>query len=386
MVNDSINKTSNKAKRNYILLLIVTIFYSATYSSSLWVSVFPQAVFSYIRYGLLGLMTVVFLYHFLLVSRTRKQWGIALCLLIFLIYNFLFQYGSLLAPLIVFCAYMSFLNQREIIYSYALGLSLTVFFVVLMSLMRILPTVMDSGFLTYGFGNPNSIGGILAVVFMSYLYLSWQKSNILFLSLYVAIIAINNFVFEDNSASICMIIYLFFYLIRKRFTGYQVVGIIGVCLPTILTIASLFLAYFYGKYKWINDIDEMLTRRIYTWNYYLSLNGLHLIPHSMGIIKANEYQLGFLGFYEKSIDPLLRGFFDGGYMFLLLRAGIIDTILVLSVLAGYFYKLAKNNKISLEILLLIFLVYTFSENEWIAPYGFCVSYLLPICFSKDQEI
>lgn len=68
---------------------------------------------------------------------------------------------------------------------------------------------------------------------------------------------------------------------------------------------------------------------------------------------------------------------------MLLRMGIINTLIIFTVIGSYFNRLKKySSNISMEILLLILIFYTFTENEWIAPYGFCVSYLITICFSS----
>lgn len=280
----------------------------------------------------------------------------------------------------IFCAYVTFLNQREVIYAYASGLLFSVLIVTLMSLVGILPIRTSDGFVTYGFGNPNSIGGFLACIFMSYLYLTWKKSRIWFLILYVVITIINSVTFGDRSASVCMLIYLFAYLIR----GYinkkcKLIGWMGIIMLIFLTFFSLILAYFYGRFNWIYSIDHVLTKRIYTWNYYLNIDGIHLFPQSMNIVKANEYEIGF---YGKNIDPLLRGFFDGGYIFMLIRMGIINAILIIGVIGNKFLELMRYHKTSLELLLLIFVFYTLPENEWIAPYAFYTSYLLVVCFSQ----
>lgn len=382
MINNSAAKM-NETNHLYKRLLTFTIFYMATYSSSLWISKFSQPIFGYVRYILIAFMLIFFLYRFIFLNKSRRQMAIVLVLLIFFMYNLLFHYGIVVIPILVFCIYSSYLSPKEIIQSYTLGLSFCVLFVVSLSLVGVLPMKNDSDLLAYGFSNPNGLGGMLAVIFMSYLYLHWRKSKILFLTLYIVAIFLNNHILNDRTAALGMIIFLFFYVVRHHIRNFNLLGLIGIFLPVILTIISLLLAYLYGRNNWIYSIDHLLTRRIYIWNYYLNMSGIHLIPNSLNIVKANE---GELDFYGKNINILLTGSFDGGYMFLLLRMGIINTIAILYLIGNFFNYLRRKHSISLEILLLIFVINAFTENTYVAPYGFYASYLIVICFSSSSII
>lgn len=367
-----------KSKKKYRLLLSFTIFYTAIYSDSLWNNILHYPIFNYIRYILLGCMLIAFLYKFAITNNSKRQMITYLCLLIFLVYNFLFHNGMALVPIVIFCLYVSYLNQREVIHAYALGLSLCVLLVIPFSLVGILPKSTSNNLLSYGFSNPNGLGGFVAIIFMSYLYLSWKRSKVWFLLLYIGAIYFNYSVLFERTASICMIIFLLCYFIKYNIHSLNVIGWLSSFSPIILTIISLTLAFLYGKYDWIYDVDHWLSYRIYTWNYYLNIYGLHFIPNNFDFIKANDYQLSF---YGKNIDVLLMGAFDGGYMYLLLRMGIINTITVLGILINYINKLRSRKLIALEILLLIFMLLAFTESSYLAPYGFFQSYLLVICFS-----
>lgn len=367
-----------KSKKKYRLLLSFTIFYTSIYSYSLWNNILHYPIFNYIRYILLGCMLMAFLYKFAITSNSKRQMITYLYLLIFLVYNFLFHNGMALVPIVIFCLYVSYLNQREVIHAYALGLSLCVLLVIPFSLVGILPKSTSNNLLSYGFSNPNGLGGFLAIIFMSYLYLSWKRSKVWFLLLYIGAIYLNYSVLADRTASICMIIFLLCYFIKYNIHSLNVIGWLSSFSPIILTIISLTLAFLYGKYDWIYDVDHWLSHRIYTWNYYLNIYGLHFIPNNFDFIKVNDYGLSF---YGKNIDVLLTGAFDGGYMYLLLRMGIINTITVLGILINYINKLRSRKLVALEILLLIFMLLAFTENSYIAPYGFSQSYLLVICFS-----
>lgn len=381
MINNSAIEI-NRTDRLYRRLFIFTIFYMATYSSSLWISRFSQPIFGYIRYILIAFMLMFFLYRFIFLNKSRRQMAIVLALLIFFVYNLLFHYGIVIIPILVFCMYASYLSPKEIIQSYAVGLFFCVLFIVSLSLVGVLPMKNDNNLLAYGFSNPNGLGGLIAVVFMSYLYLHWKKSRILFLMLYIAAIFLNNYTLDDRTAALGMSIFLFFYMIRNHIRDANTFGLIGIFLPILLTIISLLLAYLYGKSNWVYNIDHLLTRRIYIWNYYLNISGIHLFPNSLNIIKANE---GELDFYGKNINVLLTGSFDGGYMFLLLRMGIINTIAILYLIGNFFNYLIRKRNISLEILLLIFIINAFTENTYVAPYGFYASYLIVICFSSTSS-
>lgn len=367
------------SKKRYELLLTITIFYMAIYSDSLWNSIVRYPIFNYIRYILLGCIFAVFLYKFATTRNSKKQIGMYICLLTFLIYNFLFQNGVVFVPVAIVCLYVSYLNQREVIHAYALGLLLCVLLVVPFSLLGILPKSTSNNLLSYGFSNPNGLGGFLAVIFMSYLYLSWEKSKRWFLVLYIVAIYINYSVLFDRTASICMSVFLLCYFIRHYIHNCHIIGWVAIYLPIILTIVSLILAFLYGKYSWVDDIDHWTTRRIYTWNYYLNTYGLHFLPSKINFIKASNYELGF---YGKNINVLLTGSFDGGYIYLLLRMGIINTIIVLGLLTSYINKLRLKNLVVLEVLLMIFMLFAFTENSYLAPYGYFESYLLVISFSQ----
>lgn len=367
-----------KSKKKYRLLLSFTIFYTAIYSDSLWNNILHYPIFNYIRYILLGCMLIAFLYKFAITSNSKRQMITYLYLLIFLVYNFLFHNGMVLVPIVIFCLYVSYLNQREVIHAYALGLSLCVLLVIPFSLVGILPKSTSNNLLSYGFSNPNGLGEFVAIIFMSYLYLSWKRSKVWFLLLYIGAIYFNYSVLFDRTASICMIIFLLCYFLKYNIHSLNVIGWLSSFSPIILTIISLTLAFLYGKYDWIYDVDHWLAHRIYTWNYYLNIYGLHFIPNNIDFIKANDYQLSF---YGKNIDVLLMGDFDGGYMYLLLRMGIINTITVLGILINYINKLRSRKLVALAILLLIFMLLAFTESPYLAPYGFFQSYLLVICFS-----
>lgn len=379
MIN-SYNSGISKTNRGYRLLFVITIFYITIYNDSLWLNRFSQSIFKYLRYVLLCLMLVVFLYRFIFSNSSRKQLFIVLGFLLFFAYNLLFHNGMNLIPLIIFCLYTSNLTQREIIRSYALGLVICVLLVVPFSLFGILPMRTDNNLLAFGFSNPNGLGGILSVTFMSYLYLNWQKCKTYFLILYIGVIYFNYSILVDRTAGICMVIFLLCYLGRKHIHNSDIIGWIGIFLPAVLIILSFVFAYLYGRYNWVYGVDHWLTRRIYAWNYYLNTNGIHLLPNKISLVQANEFETGF---YGKNLNVLLTGSFDGGYMYLLLRMGVINTIAILSLLASFFNKLKVKSNVSLEILLIILMIFSFTENTFIAPYGFYVSYLLTICFSKD---
>lgn len=373
-----INSYNNETKRGYRVLLVVTIFYMAIYNDSLWVNKFNHSIFGYVRYILICLMLVVFLYRLVFLNRSRERLLIVLGLFSFLVYNLLFHNEITFIPIIIFCLYANNLNRREVIQSYALGLILCVLLVVPFSLIGILPIRTDNNLLAYGFSNPNGLGGILSVIFMSYLYLNWRKCKVWFIVLYIGAIYFNYSILVDRTASICMLVFLMCYFIRLHIHNSDVIGLIGMFLPVILTIVSLVLAYMYGKYNWTYEVDHWLTRRVYTWNYYLNTNGVHLIPDKMGLVQANEFEKGF---YGKNINVLLTGSFDGGYIYLLIRMGIINTIAIIGLIVNFFNRLRIENDVSLEILLIIFMICAFTENAYIAPYGYSESYLLVICFS-----
>ncbi|KRN58357.1 hypothetical protein [Limosilactobacillus secaliphilus] len=373
------DKVTNK---RYKLLLTFTIFYMGIYNDTLWRSILSHPVFNYMRYVLLGCMLTMFLYHFVITNNSKNQIIIYINLLAFLAFNFIFQNGMAFVPIVIFCLYVSYLNQREVIQAYARGQLLCVLLVIPFSLLGVLPKSTSNNLLSYGFSNPNGLGGFLSVIFMSYLYLNWKQNKTWFLLLYIGAIYFNYFVMFDKTSGICMTIFLLCYFIRHYIQNSNITGWIATCLPITLAIISLIFAFFYEKYSWIYNIDQWLSHRIYTWNYYLSLYGLHFFPSRITFIQANQYELGF---YGKNINVLLTGAFDGGYMYFWLRMGVINMSIVLALLTGYINKLRSENIVGLEFLLLVFSLLTFTENTYIAPYGFFASYLLIICFSKFPD-
>lgn len=374
------NRDANQKRTNisYRSLFVFTIFYTATYSSSLLTQRLSQPIFGFIRYILVGFMLILFLYRFLFFNQTRNRLLITLALGFFCIFNLFFHYGTVVMPIVIFCLYVMYLDKREVIYSYMFALSLCVILIVFLSLIGILPIRTDNNLLAYGFSNPNGLGGFLAVIFMSYLYLHWDtKGSFWYMLLYLGAITCNCFILGDRTAGICMAFYLFFYFVRHDIKKTNIFGYISVYLPILLVLISLLLAYIYGKYAWTYTIDRLLTRRPYTWNYYLNFDGIHLLPNKMNIVKANEAELQF---YGKNINVLLTGSFDGGYMFLLLRMGLINTVLIISTMICFARRLLKEHDVALQILLITFQIFAFTENTYIVPYGFYASYLIVICF------
>lgn len=208
-------------------------------------------------------------------------------------------------------------------------------------LLRIDGTVRN----TFGFSSPNTLGIIILSIICDYIYIIRDKIH-LYHSFIFIVIALLIMKFSDSrTSSLCIIILAFILPFTKKKIYFK--RILPYFIPISIVI-SLILILKYGEgNSLVYYIDDLVSTRVKCgYNFYreygISLLGNRFINYSYWIGYANTI--------------------DCSYLDLIIRHGVVATIIVI----GYSFKLIKkvcyDNKYMIVTILLIFLLCGVFEN------------------------
>lgn len=194
----------------------------------------------------------------------------------------------------------------------------------------------------FGLGNPNTVFFNLMPIYAAYIYLRFNKYNMLDrLIIFISATYIYNA--TDTRAGYIVIIGLMFLIEifkkvdmdKKTIVNKFFMKIIQY-MPWILLVFSLIIGTIFSNNQALNSI---LSGRPSYWNYYIK--NMNLIGWG-NLVKIN---------------PL-----DNSYIYMFCIAGIIVTVIVNSCISKGLKKAMKDNNKKLVILILSFLIFGMSEN------------------------
>lgn len=356
-----------KLQNVYNKLLETTIFYYVFYNS-LFYKFYTDPIFFNVRYIILGLMGIMLLYKIFIIHDKYKYITL-IALAIFELMLYLCSQPSFF-PFIA--AYAIYMTIPTILQSYMKGMIIGVLITVLMSIMGALP--QNYPFLSLGFSNPNTLGFYLAIIAITFLVLHWNRRKIYYILFYLIILFINNFILDDKSASISMLIFLFMYVFTTSKKLTSIIVSFSCALPSFLVFLVFLLGKLYPKYIYSYKLNEIFSHRLELWNYFLLTYPVKSLPQNINFAEINKVEWQIWGNSSKSY----MGVLDGAYINLLIQKGMLITLMTIVLLTIFLYILGKNNMKAYFYLTLTILLFGFSETAPITYTSFYQSYILII--------
>lgn len=273
---------------------------------------------------------------------------IFLLFLILILFMFRFSYFALSVVSLEIA--FSSIKVKNIIYIYKYLSASQLIFGILAAMFGFLPMYNSkTGSFTFGFVNENMTGMILAVFALCIFFKNngefiVNRLNVLFL---ICVLFIEKFLFNDSTALVMIISFFVFLITKKTIRRVKLIQFVCIITPLILAIFSFYVSYTFSitSANWISKLNDLLSARIYIWNYYASNYPLTLFP--------NNWQIN---------AKIFSGYFDGAYIYLgLFQGKIWLTIIVLGLCLANFRLIRHNNFVILAFML-AFEIAGFSEN------------------------
>ncbi|MBD5807111.1 hypothetical protein [Limosilactobacillus walteri] len=273
---------------------------------------------------------------------------IFLLFLVLLLFIFRFSYFAL-SVVSLGIAFFS-VKVENIVYIYKYLSASQLIFGIFAAMVGFLPMYNSkTGSFTFGFVNENMTGMILAVFALCIFFKNdgefiVNKLNTLFL---IGVVFVEKFLFNDSTAIVMILSFLILFIAKKTIRRVKLIQLICIITPLILAIFSFYVSYAFSitSANWINKLNNLLSARIYIWNYYASNYPLTLFP--------NNWQIN---------NKIFSGYFDGGYIYLGLFQGKIWLAIIVLGLCLANFKLIRHNNFVILAFMLSFEIAGFSEN------------------------
>lgn len=233
-----------------------------------------------------------------------------------------------------------------------------------------------------GFTHPNILGAILTstAIDLMYIYYIEQKKGIFPIAFTLISLFIIYFI-ANSRASFCLLIFVFIHYMLKNKKIIMYIKYFKPIITTMFIICSLLSLYLTHLYAINNEFgiiaDKILSGRLYFNNIYLKHHSLNLFGNIL-YFTGNE-ALMYYGRYNMILD--------NSYVYLLLRFGIVITI----IFALLFYFLIKKSYESknyfLIYIILGFLIYgMFERHTFIVFYNPFLLYFVDFIYEKKTMI
>lgn len=273
--------------------------------------------------------------------------------LLIVVILFIFKFNNFLV--IPACLAIAFINYSPelVVHSYYISSIWNLIVTCLTAIVGFGPMFNSSdGVLTLGYSNENSFGLVitfLALLFYIQLKLYKSRTNWFYIKIVFIFLTlfIDYFVIDDKTMFIVFIAFVVLSILLKsnKLVVLILVKFIGIILPFSLLYLSWLFTKDFGSMQNSFKINEIMSNRLYMWNWYYQKMGVSFLPPSL--------HLSGFDFW---------GTIDGSYTLFLLQYGVCLTILVTILLAICNYLLYKNNKYILFSLMLSFELGAFCEN------------------------
>lgn len=341
------------------IILILLIIYSV--AGNIY-AVNSSHAYSMIQFiSMIGIMTLGIFKYFLVYKKNIYSILFFLFLLIILV---IFQFSYFTFN--IFSLVMAFSNVRknDIVRIYKYLAITQLLFGFIFSILGPLPMKnYVTGVFTFGFVNENMTGILLAVFVLCEFFKNDGQVpfNKLDLLLLIVVLAIENFLLRDSTAFIMIILFcVFIFFFKSRLGKNKIFEFICIFLPLILVILSFYVSYNFNTASWINKLNDVLSGRIYIWNYYVSNYPLTLFP--------SGWQIN---------NSIFDGAFDNVYIYLGVFQGKLMLAVTILGLCIANHKLVKQNEFGILAFMLVFEIAGFSEN---VLFNFNESFALILAF------
>lgn len=281
--------------------------------------------------------------------------------------------------LLVFAVLFFFLDEISIVRIYLWSLIVVFIITSISSLSGLLPVRAD-GYLVLGFGYKNRIGFIIFSIAVYLFSIIKLRDNSKLGTLVGNCILIFTAIFEqlvqDKTALMLIILFMMMYNFHIFRINNVILKLSSVCLPVILTILSLFLAFNFSKYQWILKLNDLLSWRIGLWNNDWGMYHISWFPQNIN---------SFFSYVTSYGQYLTITATDGYFALGILQNGIIFfvvSIIALMYMVFYNFKNVDNKKEIILCLSIIFMLFSFSENIPLLGY---LCFLFPTAFGFRKQ-
>ena len=209
-----------------------------------------------------------------------------------------------------------------------------------------------SGIMRYNFylGNPNAVSGLITWTILEYIFLRYEKINIIdYIALIVSIILIY---MSTRSRTMLiasmMFVVLLFVAKSKNSKIHNILKKVSGWIFPFLAICSILLSIFYYQIPNIEYIDTLLSRRVSLGNIAINNYGLTILPQRV------DYQnrVSFEDRYDMNLTV------DNLYI----RMGISYSLIILVIVSYAFYKVQGNITEKEAIFIILYAVVGVTEN------------------------
>ena len=350
-----------KQKKSIMFALFMLIFYQVILTS-MWQEEYTNKIWKLVGYAIYGVLLFLIIYQVIKFhSLVEKQ--IALYLVVCGLIFFIYMYKGFLDIAIAFlvCASVVFINTSDLFKCYFLGISGGMVVVFLLAALSVLSNYNKRWIFSFGFKNPNTLGFYIILIFLMVLYLVDKKMNVLATAAFVLILFFLKIELHDVTAMMILFVGYFCYVFSgfgKKLLKFSIVKWTITVVPLILTVVTYWVGLNYYNYSWMYKLNNIFTSRPIIWNYYL-----------------NSYPLRMTGTVIPKDLRVSRGAFDGAYLYFPMIKGLLPFAFILILAIFALYKTTKNNEYFLTVILVLMLVFAFSENT---PFIVHQSPLIPL--------
>ncbi len=325
------------------------------------------SLWKYIGYFLYGLLLCVIVVKLVDSSLSIKSW-LLVTLYFSMLVLFLFVGNLNVASVFLFGLFSIFLNFSDVITAYLYAVIGGLITALGLSLLGIIPIYNEAiDYWVFGFKNPNNVGYYLMVVFVLLLVKQWKKPSKYLFMYFLFMLLVDVFILFDNTALLTSVLFIIMWAIAsflpKIFTN-PFIRKVTIATPVLLTLLTLFLGYSYGILNFVTKINSIFTLRPAIWKYYL----MNFKPKLVG----------------SNIPPFVNAYnnaFDGMYLYYPLSNGLVVSLVLLLLVSFSIYFLLKTDNLPILCLILVFLIFGFSENAPAIIYSSPLfTFVLMACF------
>lgn len=239
---------------------------------------------------------------------------------------------------------------------------------------------------SFGIIYPTDFAAHIFYLILSYCFLIQRQLNKFEVVIFIFIaFFINKYCDARLDVVLVALTIIFFYflmfpLIKKAI--HNIVNRIAIILPTVLFTLSIFLSYFYkptGITEWIN---ESLSGRLSLGNRAFSMYPVKLFGQ---FIETNGFGGEDGNNLAASADRSFYFYIDSSYVFMLLRYGILFTLIILILIT---VKTKKTNSIIYHLAIILALGSAFVDQTLVNPaYNIFILSLLAVIpnFNNDYD-
>ncbi|MGM0123417.1 hypothetical protein IGI37_000783 [Enterococcus sp. AZ194] len=220
---------------------------------------------------------------------------------------------------------------------------------------------------SFGFSHPNFFGAIIFVLFFEYIYIYGDKSKKLNVVLFLLALYSTNQFSGSRNAVISLIVGFCIILISKIITSNRILTFSCYLLLPFSFFISTWAAKSYSNIDafWIS-IDKILSGRVRFANMFYQESPPSLLGNKIEMLTTEKAQ-DIIGATTKILD--------NAYMSILLKFGIIFTVILCTYFMIGLYQTWKYDQKKRIVYALIFIIFGFSES-YFTFFEFNFSYII----------